>query len=316
MPLKAIWAYSSAYSKFLFTVGIVLISAVLFTLISMMAVSIIYGIDFAHLQQSLSDTSNPASIPLLKFIQAFSEIGAFIFPALLIAYFFDQQPLDYLCISKKINVTTALLVVVTLLAALPIINFLGELNSRMSLPSFLSGIENWMKESEDKAAQLTKQFLEMHSVSDMLFNVFMIGLLPAIGEELLFRGIIQRIFSEWSKNVHIGIWTAAVLFSAMHMQFYGFIPRMMLGVLLGYLLVWSGSLWLPILAHFVNNASAVILSYLFNEQVVAVDADKLGTEGEAYSVIISALVVFPLLWLVYKKEKASKEKIALPTEVM
>jgi len=173
----------------------------------------------------------------------------------------------------------------------------------MSLPSFLSGLEKWMKASEEQAAELTKSFLEMHSLSDVLFNIFMIGLLPAIGEELLFRGIVQKIFVQWSKNVHVGVWTSAVLFSAMHVQFYGFIPRMMLGALLGYLLVWSGSLWLPMIAHFVNNASAVIFTYLFHEQMMSVDADKIGTENDYASVLISVLLTGILLWLIYKKER-------------
>jgi len=143
----------------------------------------------------------------------------------------------------------------------------------------------------------------MHSVSQMLYMVFMIGLLPALGEELLFRGILQRLFSEWTRNIHAGIWISAVLFSAMHMQFYGFIPRMMLGALLGYLLAWSGSLWLPVIAHFINNASAVVLTYLFSKNVIELDADKIGTGDEMNVVWISIVVVAFLLLLIYRIEK-------------
>ncbi len=303
MSLKATWAGTSPYSKFLLAVGVILISAVVFTLISTLAAVGIYRINITELQTLLGDFSNPKAISVLKLIQTVSTIGTFILPAFLIAYLFDKEPLNYLSLSKKISLSSVLLVVVALIAALPFINYLGDLNSRMSLPSFLSGVEKWMKDSEDQAARLTKNFLEMHSVSDVLFTVFMIGLLPALGEELLFRGIIQKIFSQWSKNVHIGVWTSAILFSAMHVQFYGFIPRMMLGALLGYLLVWSGSLWLPIIAHFVNNASAVIFTYLFNEQMMTVDPDKLGTENDYVSVLISILTTGVLLWLFYKKEQ-------------
>jgi membrane protease YdiL (CAAX protease family) len=303
MSLKAIWANTSAYSRFLLTVGIILISAVVFTLISTFSAVLIYHVSISEMQTLLNDFSNPFAIKILKFIQTVSTIGIFIFPALLIAYLFDPRPVSYLSLQKKPGIISALLVILALLTALPLINYLGDLNSKMSLPSFLAPVENWMRESEDKAAELTKSFLDMHSFSDVLYNVFMIGLLPAIGEELLFRGIIQKIFSEWSKSVHIGIWTSAILFSAMHIQFYGFIPRMMLGVLLGYLLVWSGSLWLPMLAHFINNASAVLLTYLFQNQLIKVDADKIGTENDYVSVLISALLTGTLLWLIYKKEQ-------------
>ena len=307
MSVKAIWENTTIYSKFLLAVGVVLISASLFTIVSVFAAAGIYGINASQLQEMMTNFSNPDSIKVLKFIQTISTIGMFIVPAFVIAYFFDQHPLNYLSIDKKINFASALLVVIALIVALPLINYLGELNSHLSLPSFLSGIEKWMKDSEDKAAELTKGFLEMHSASDLIFNVFMIALLPAIGEELLFRGIIQRIFSEWSKNVHVGIWISAILFSAMHMQFYGFLPRMMLGGLLGYLLLWSGSLWLPIIAHFVNNASAVIFTYLFSEKIITEDPDKIGIEGEMISVLVSTLVFSFLLWVVYKREKKRKE---------
>lgn len=305
MELKAIWAGNSAYSKFLLVVGIILISATLFTVLGTVAATAIYGVSIMQLQTMLNDFTNPTAISILKFIQTISTIGIFIIPALVIAFLFDHQPMNYLRVNKIVNAVSAVLVVIALVAALPLINYLGELNSRMSLPSFLSDIEKWMKDSEDKAAELTKSFLDMRSTSDLLFNVFMIGLLPAIGEELLFRGIIQRLFSEWSKNINIGIWTSAILFSAMHMQFYGFVPRMMLGALLGYLFAWSGSLWLPIIAHFVNNALAVVLTYLLSAQMIGVDADKIGTENDYATVLISVLLTGLLLWFIYKKEKRS-----------
>ena len=134
-----------------------------------------------------------------------------------------------------------------------------------------------MKASEEQAAALTEAFLKMSTPGELIFNLFMIALIPAIGEELLFRGIVQNIFSRWLKNNHAAVWFTAILFSAMHMQFYGFIPRLMLGAMLGYLLVWSGNLWWPIIAHFVNNAAAVIFSYLFQNKFIDLDPDTIGS---------------------------------------
>jgi uncharacterized protein len=269
--------------------------------------SVVYGISIEELNVVIADYKNPAAIPVLKFIQTFSTIGTFIIPSFVLAYLFSLYPLSYLSLSKRVNAASVLGVVVALLAALPLINYLGELNAHLSLPSFLSGVEKWMRESEDKAAELTKYFLDMNSTSDVLFNLVMIGLLPAIGEELLFRGIIQRIFSEWLKNIHVAVWISAILFSALHIQFYGFFPRMMLGVLLGYLLVWSGSLWLPIIAHFVNNSAAIVLTYLFREEVIGVDADKIGTESDYVSVAVSVVLTGFLLWMIYKRDAGRKE---------
>ena len=138
----------------------------------------------------------------------------------------------------------------------------------------------------------------MDTTGDFAFNLIMIGLLPAIGEELVFRGVVQKIFHQWSRNIHIAIWTTAFVFSAMHMQFYGFLPRMVLGGMLGYMLAWSGSLWLPIFAHFVNNAGAVVFMYLFQKGVTDIDPDKVGTESDWMEVIVSvvlSILLFELL---------------------
>jgi membrane protease YdiL (CAAX protease family) len=309
MSLKAIWSENTPYSKFLLTVGLILISVTFFTLVSLVIAGLIYGLSVTELNALLTDYSDPRAIQVLKFIQTFSTIGSFIFPAFCIAYLFSPQPIAYLSLNKKATGGSILLVVLALLVALPLINFTGELNSRMSLPSFLSSVENWMRESEDKATELFKYFLDMHSTGDVLFNLFMMALLPAIGEELIFRGIIQRIFSAWLKNIHVAVWLSAILFSAFHFQFYGFLPRMMLGVMFGYLLVWSGSLWLPMVAHFVNNAAIVIMTYLFREDLIGVDADTIGTQSDYVSVLVSLACTGVLLWMVYKREKPQAEPV-------
>jgi membrane protease YdiL (CAAX protease family) len=303
MPLKAIWQNNTPYSKFLLAVGVILLSAVLFTLISTMLVSVIYGVSIFQLQGMIEDLDNPLTISVLKFIQAFSDIGTFIIPAFILAYFFSPSPSAYLGLDKKPMPVSSLIVIILLVVALPFINYLGELNSHMSFPSWLSGIEKWMKDSEDKAAVLTEKFLVMNSVKDFLYALVMIALLPAIGEELMFRGVVQRVFSEWFRGVNAGVWISAILFSAMHIQFYGFIPRMLLGVMLGYLYVWSGSLWLPILAHFINNGAAVILTYLFKSQMISLDADKIGTQNDYASIFISLFLTAGLLWMIYRREK-------------
>ncbi len=306
MPLKAIWQNNTPYSKFLLSVGVILISAVFFTIVSMMVATSMYGVSMLEMPKIIEDLDNPVTIEMLKLIQTISEIGTFIVPAILLAYFFSTRPVNYLGLDKKALPTSYLLIAVLMIVALPFINFLGEMNSHMSLPEWLSGVEKWMKDSEDKAAQLTEKFLEMNSMKDFIYAFVMVALLPAIGEELMFRGIVQRVFREWFKNVNTAIIVTAVLFSAMHMQFYGFIPRMLLGILLGYLYVWSGSLWLPILAHLVNNGAAVILTYLFKSQLTTFDADKIGTENDYTDVLISAILVAGILWTVYRLEKRKK----------
>ena len=131
----------------------------------------------------------------------------------------------------------------------------------------------------------------------------MIAILPALGEELMFRGVIQRILTNWTKNYHWGIWITAFLFSAMHMQFYGFLPRMALGAMFGYLLVWTGTMWVPILAHFVNNAMGVLGYYFIGKGVISKDVEEWGTGTEQLPLaIFSIAIVGFLLFLIYRGE--------------
>jgi membrane protease YdiL (CAAX protease family) len=137
-----------------------------------------------------------------------------------------------------------------------------------------------------------------------MFNIFMIAVLPALGEELLFRGVIQRIFTSWIRNYHWGIWIAAFLFSAMHMQFYGFLPRMALGAMFGYLLVWTGTMWVPILAHFVNNTMGVLAYYFISKGVISKDIEQWGSGSEQFPMVLLSMVsVGLLLFLIWRSEQ-------------
>src|SRR5690606_9694418 len=127
------------------------------------------------------------------------------------------------------------------------------------------------------------------SYSALAINLLMIAIIPAIGEELLFRGGIQNIFYKWFKNPHIAIWAAAILFSAIHVQFYGFIPRMLLWALFGYLLVWGKSIWYPIIGHFINNGSAVVTAFIYQQQGKSIDELDKGDTFPMAGYIFSAI---------------------------
>jgi membrane protease YdiL (CAAX protease family) len=131
----------------------------------------------------------------------------------------------------------------------------------------------------------------------------MIALIPALGEEFLFRGTVQRIFAEWFRSEHLAIWAAALLFSLMHYQFLGLIPRVMLGALFGYLFAWTGSIWVAVLAHFVNNGLAVVYYYCFFRGNVEVEPDHIGMEENAVIMIIASVVLTILLLAVIQQQR-------------
>ena len=306
MQLKAMWANNSPSSKFLLTIGMAIIGGFLFSIVAFGLASVVYGVDPTQLEGLLNDLDNPLAIDVLKLIQTISEIGTFILPALFLAYTFGSSAPDYLSLNRKPNRISIISVFILLIAAVPLINFIGDLNSRMVLPSWLAGLERQMKATEEQAALITEKFLQINSPFQFVYAMVMIAVLPALGEELLFRGILQRIFSEWSGGKHTGVWATAILFSAMHMQFYGFVPRMLLGVMLGYLYLWSGSLWLPILAHFINNGAAVIASYLYKQNLITMNPDTIGTGNDYVALVVSTGITSGLLWLLYKRGQLQK----------
>lgn len=200
-------------------------------------------------------TQNPN---LARVIQLIASIGTFLLPALGMAWLCSASPKQYLSIRGIKDPRTWILTFVCMLLLTPVINLLGLLNQQMELPAFLAPVEEWMRAQEDLAERLTMTLLSDNHVEAIIANLIVIALAAGITEEFLFRGALQRVIGKYTTNPHTVIWIAAALFSAFHLQFYGFLPRMLLGAYFGYLLYWGKSIWLPVFAHFTNNAVAVI----------------------------------------------------------
>lgn len=194
----------------------------------------------------------------LRTLQLISAAGTFLLPALAVAWLCSNDPAGYLCMKKSPDTKVLLLTLVSMFLMSPAISLIGLLNKEMVLPPFMAPVEDWMKEQEAVAEQLTNMLLAGKGVVTLLFNLLVIAIAAGITEEFLFRGALQRVLSKWTSNHHLVIWTAAIVFSIFHMQFYGFLPRMLLGAYFGYLLYWSQNIWIPVFAHFVNNAVVVI----------------------------------------------------------
>lgn len=199
------------------------------------------------------------------------------------------------------NRQSFLLSLVFFMVAFPFVNYIAEWNASVEIPTFLG---DWMRGKESQAGKLTELFLDMPNAGLMIFNLLMIAVLPAVGEELIFRGIIQRGLTKQFGNPHLAIWIAAALFSAIHLQFFGFVPRLLMGVAMGYLLFWSGNLWYPIIAHFTNNALSVILAYGIQHGSVEADIESVGLEN---ATMASFSLVFCLMLLYLFKQHQNKE---------
>jgi uncharacterized protein len=304
MSFRAIWADRTPYRKFLILLGLVLLCTFFSLTVFYMLIKPVFGLDLVNNPNLINDFSNATVVNAWRLMQIIQTIGFFIIPPFLMVYFSYREGNSYLSINVKPSLIYSLLIIAVIFSAIPLINWLGYWNERITLPPGMAAVEEWMKNSEKQLGELSKVLLKAESPSVLLLNIFMIALLPAIGEELLFRGLIQKMFGKWTKNIHLAIIISAVLFSAMHRQFYGFFPRMLLGVLFGYLLVWSGSLWVPIIGHFINNATAVIVNYIIQNYKFELPIDTIGTRpGDILILITSTTLVSFLIYLMYKKRR-------------
>jgi uncharacterized protein len=290
-----------------------LILVMIITFLLFMAIGVAFSIPFfgrGILDEIaiFSNYSEPRIIFVLKYFQIINQIGVFIAPAILFVILTDDHFSEYLGLDRGFKRVSILYGFVILVVSLPFINWLVSVNNGMHLPSFLTRVEEWMRQSEDSAQKLTDAFLATGTWGGLLVNLVMIGGLAAIGEELIFRGVLVRLFREWTGNVHLAVIIPALLFSALHLQFYGFFGRSVLGIVLGYLFVWSGSLWVPIVVHFFNNAMAVIISFLIQRGTVQTNLETFGSSNNGYIISGSFILMILLMGMVYYHEKIRNKK--------
>ena len=290
MGFKGIYKDKSSATKIGILFLLIFVSVILLTLVG--SAIVLFFSDFGLSQ----DLSNQVAVNYLKLLQLFSAVGLFVAPTLLYAYLTD---FDYKLLFN-FKRQSAFLVIVIMMLITPFIGWLLEMN--MSIP-----FPDWILRLGNDSEKIVESFLKMNHLGDLLFNLLVIAIVPAIGEELLFRGYLQQSFSKWLSNPYIAIIVTAVLFSAIHLHFQAFLPRIILGVLLGYLFYWSGSLWLPILAHFANNAQAVIISYLTFKVDSGVYSVLSDIEVDPMMSLFSFASVVVLLFMFYKTVSIKKD---------
>lgn len=238
----------------------------------------------------------------LLFMQGVQTIVLFGVTALVGVWLTEREnPFNQMSLNRGLSFKQALISFFFAVAALPLIAMLAEWNKGMEFPSFLASVEEMMHQMEESAKVLTERFLNTSSVGMMFTNLFVMAFLPAMCEEMLFRGWLQRILVA-RVNYHVAIWVVAFVFSAIHFQFYGFIPRMLIGAALGYLYCYTGSLWAPIIAHFTNNAAAVVFAFLTYNGYTSIDFDLIGTGDTWYLSVASVGVCVALMFRLQKRE--------------
>ncbi|MDR0419601.1 MAG: CPBP family intramembrane metalloprotease [Prevotellaceae bacterium] len=245
-----------------------------------------------------SPTFNPT---LTRYHLAVQSIALFLLPTLIASRVITSKPLVYLGLKRKplsINVFNSIFL---MLFSMPFISYAAEANAQIPLPE-------WATNMEKSASELTAKILLTNSTGGFIANLFTVALLPALSEELFFRGFLQNLARRLLKNPHVAIFTTAFIFSAFHLQFSGFIPRLLLGVGLGYLYHWSGSLWLPTAAHFTNNAAICVYYFYISVKNTPINAQDIeaAMQGGAMVALLSLMLVVITLRRIFTTEKMHK----------
>ena len=229
----------------------------------------------------------------LMWLQTAQSIATFVLPPILCALlWYKGQWKEWLHLSSpSTKWSYGALCALLMLIALPGLNLLSQLNQQITFPESLAGLETKLRAMEEAALVVTEQFVRTENAEQFMATLFVVAILPAFGEELTFRALLINFFKGNNSKLKIAIWVSAILFSAVHMQFFGFFPRMLLGALFGYMLVWSGSLWLPIVMHLTNNALAVIVyNVMYWNGLDSTGADTFGYGDTLWVGILSLIL--------------------------
>lgn len=278
----------------------------LFILLALIIIGLILGtvIGFAYV---FITKSNPQDLNSLRFMQISSQLFTFVLPPIAYALLVKEQPVNALGL-KNSKILWFLIGTAMIFAIMPLNSIFAEWNAGLTLPESLSALEQMMKEMQDAASAMIEKFVSVDTIGGLILNLFMIAGLAALGEELLFRSIIQTSLIKICKNAHIGILLASVIFSFIHLEFYGFVPRLILGMLLGYMFYFSGSIWIPMLMHFINNGTVVLIYFLNNKGITNIDVDTFGQTS--IPILIVSIVVMIALFLFSIKYSDKERTIA------
>jgi len=264
-------------------------------ILGMLLVLPFFGLEFNQLIQALGDPlSHPeAKIPIY-IIQGITTLVGFIAIPWIYLQRVGIHPLSHFFQQKVVPgalFLTGVIVICFMVVNAPFI----EWNANVKLPEFLSSFEQWASQNEHLFKELTEYLTLFDSHWEFLLGLVVIAVIPAVGEELFFRGLIQNQFHFLFKNIHWAIWITAVTFSAFHLQFYGLVPRILLGVLFGYLYFWSQNLLVPIIAHFVNNGFTISLVYFAQLGIIDFDIESTG-EISPLPVILFTIITFSMIF--------------------
>jgi uncharacterized protein len=292
-------------SKFMILIGLTLVFLVVGSGIGLALFAYMTGMPFAQVadfQKHLYDYPN--MYDAIMALQTFSTPIPFIGAAFFFWILIEKQNIHDLSL-RETSLPMLLLVGILVIGFMPFDAIFIELNQKLALPESMKSIQDWMKKSEDSVAEMTKFLTDFKDPSQLIVALVVVAILAGISEELMFRGVLQNIALRAFGNPHVAIWFAAFWFSFIHFQFYGFLPRMFLGALFGYLYFWTKNLWVPIFAHITNNGFTLLMVYLYKNKTVKVDIES--TESVPLTAALGSLVLTVIILRFFYQKYAQSE---------
>lgn len=288
---KLFFSSQHPFTMFIFSSLAVIVIGFLFQLVGFLLASVIYGVSLPDLA-GFQDIIEPQILSAIKFMQIVGALGAFVFSSFLLSYFYTGSWTGFFPFGRGISPIALLIIALIMIVSLPFVNFLTDINGSFRLP--FDGLERYLRGMEEQTEALMMTLLRADNIGALLVNLFMIAIIPAVGEELVFRGLIQKHLTDLFKNGHIAILVTAVIFSLAHFQIYSFLPRFFLGIILGYAFFYGKSLWYPMMAHLVNNSLGVVFYYFYLNDKSGETIEQIGTMD---MMPVTALVSFVLAGL-------------------
>ena len=253
-----------------------------------------YGMDITEMQTILQEGGRDMPAELMRPMVWIQTVTTFVIPAIIFGLIFYRGKFNtYFKLDRTPTAMVLLLACVFMLTGYTFVQLAYELNQMIPLG-------DWAIDMEDTASSMMDEILLVDSPWHLITTLLIVAVLPGIGEELAFRGVLQKQIGEVFKSEHMGIWLSAMLFSAIHLQFEGFLPRMVLGAILGYLYYWTASLWVPIIVHFLNNGVQIVVLYASGIDLSEMDGAE-ATSTPWWGIIIAGIVMAVVGYRLYQQ---------------
>ena len=243
-----------------------------------------------------------ASTRALRVAAVVQDIFAMIAPAVITAMMVTRLPAQLLELRGGLRLPTTLLALSVIVVSVPAMNCVIQLNESVSFTGSFAPIIDALRSMEENASAMIERLQGNGSWADLIVNILILGVAAGISEELFFRGALQRLMQLGGMKAHTAVWVSAIVFSAVHMQFFGFVPRMLLGAYFGYLLLWSRSIWMPAAAHAFNNTLYVIAQwYYVRHGEPEINVNNVGLGSLWPMAVVSLIATAAIIYLVYKR---------------